>query len=59
LQIGCGAPPDLQPGRNDSGSFRQAPKITRVPVDGITSFLGISRWRAMIVFMPVQCSGMM
>jgi len=37
----------------------QAPKITRVPVDGMTSFFGISLWTAMIVFTPKQCMGMM
>jgi len=34
-----------------------APKTTRVPVDGITSFFGISLWTAMIVLSPVQCIG--
>ena len=37
---------------------RYAPKTTRVPVDGITSLAGISRWTAMIVLKPVQCMGM-
>jgi hypothetical protein len=36
-----------------------APKITRVPVEGITSFFGISRWTAKIVFQPVQWDGIM
>jgi hypothetical protein len=36
----------------------QVPKITRVPVDGMTSFLGIAWCTAMIVFTPVQCMGM-
>lgn len=35
-----------------------APKITRVPVDGITSFLGIVMCTAIIVFTPLQCMGM-
>lgn len=37
---------------------RYVPKTTRVPVEGITSFTGISRWTAMIVLKPVQCMGM-
>ena len=41
------------------GLGHQAPKITRVPVDGITSFFGITPWSAMIVLSPVQCIGMM
>ena len=47
------------------GAFRalqtdaQAPKTTRVPVDGITSVLGIAMCTAMIVFIPVQCMGTM
>ena len=36
-----------------------APKMTRVPVEGITSFCGIARCTAMIVLSPVQCDGMM
>ncbi len=36
-----------------------APKMTRVPVEGITSFCGIVRCTAMIVLNPVQCDGMM
>ena len=35
----------------------QAPKITRVPVEGITSLFGISRWTGMMAFNPVQCIG--
>ena len=37
----------------------QAPNTTRVPVEGITSLVGICRWMAKIVLGPVQCSGMM
>ena len=36
-----------------------APKITRVPVDGMMSFFGISRWTALIALIPVQCMGTM
>ena len=35
-----------------------APNTTRVPVEGVISFAGSSRWMAMMVFQPVQCMGM-
>ena len=34
----------------------QAPKTTRVPVDGITRFRGIAAWTAMIVFRPLMAA---
>jgi hypothetical protein len=37
----------------------QAPKTTRVPVDGITSVFGIATCTAMIVYTPEQCMAMM
>src|SRR5262245_10845893 len=37
----------------------QAPKMTRVPVDGVTSLPGMAICTAMIVLRPVQCMGMM
>jgi len=37
----------------------QVPKTTRVPVDGITRVFGIDMCTAIIVFIPVQCMGMM
>jgi hypothetical protein len=33
------------------------PKTTRVPVEGMMSFSGISRWIAIMVRKPVQCMG--
>ena len=57
--------PPARPSASCSGwtlpevSGDQAPKITRVPVEGMMSLAGISRWTAMIVLMPVQCIGMM
>jgi hypothetical protein len=36
-----------------------APKTTRVPVDGITTFLGMAWCTAMIVFRPEQWAGTM
>ena len=42
-----------------SHRWDQAPKITRVPVDGITSFAGMAWCTATMVLSPVQCMGMM
>ena len=36
----------------------QAPKVIRVPVEGMTSCFGMAWWVAMIVFQPVRCIGM-
>src|SRR5439155_26624054 len=38
--LGLGVPPEKRLHPRQLGSLPQAPKITRVPVDGITSFFG-------------------